>query len=51
MRFTTLAAAVALTAALPLSARAAEICGNGQDDDNDTLADEGCYPALTTLAV
>src|SRR5262245_47433606 len=37
--------AVALVA-LPLTASAAEICGNGQDDDADGLADEGCT-ALT----
>jgi len=27
---------------------AAEICGNSVDDDGDGLADEGCYPTLTT---
>jgi len=32
----------------PASARAAEICGNGQDDDGDGLLDEGCYSTLTT---
>jgi RHS repeat-associated protein len=30
------------------SASAAEICGNAVDDDGDDLADEGCYPGLTT---
>ena len=30
------------------SAHAAEICGNGIDDDADGLEDEGCYPTLTT---
>lgn len=29
-------------------AGAAEICGNAVDDDGDDLADEGCYPTLTT---
>jgi RHS repeat-associated protein len=29
-------------------ARAAEICGNGIDDDADDYTDEGCYPTLTT---
>jgi len=24
-------------------ARAAEICGDGLDNDNDSLADEGCF--------
>lgn len=37
---------VALVA--PLRADASEICGNGSDDDGDTYADEGCYPALAT---
>lgn len=31
-----------------LEARAAEICGNGIDDDGDLLVDEQCYPGLTT---
>lgn len=30
-------------------AHAAEICGNGIDDDADGIADEGCYPGLTTV--
>jgi hypothetical protein len=30
------------------SARAAEICGNDVDDDNNGMTDEGCYPSLTT---
>ncbi|MFN0251955.1 MAG: hypothetical protein ACKV2T_34080 [Kofleriaceae bacterium] len=29
-------------------AEAAEVCGNGLDDDADNLADEGCYPGLTS---
>ncbi|MGE0550196.1 MAG: hypothetical protein AB7O24_10095 [Kofleriaceae bacterium] len=29
-------------------ADAAEVCGNGADDDSDGTADEGCYPGLTT---
>lgn len=33
---------------LPAHARAAEICGNDVDDDANGLADEGCYPTLTT---
>ncbi len=33
---------------LPALAEAAEICGNGLDDDADSLTDEGCYPGLTT---
>jgi len=36
------------SSALAIDARAAEICGNGVDDDADGIADEGCYPALTT---
>ena len=31
-----------------LDADAAETCGNGVDDDADGIADEGCYPTLTT---
>src|SRR5512139_439964 len=27
---------------------AAEICGNGEDDDADGLADEGCAPSLVS---
>lgn len=30
------------------AASAAEICGNGVDDDGNGLTDEGCYPTLTT---
>jgi hypothetical protein len=40
-----------LTIALVLAATrvdAAEICGNATDDDGNGLADEGCYPTLTT---
>ena len=29
-------------------AGAAEICGNGIDDDSNLLVDEGCYPGLAT---
>jgi hypothetical protein len=43
-----LLAAVCLVSLLASSASAAEICGNGVDDDSDGLEDEGCYPALTT---
>ena len=35
-------------ASLVSSAAAAEICGNGIDDDSNGLVDEGCYPSLTT---
>ena len=34
--------------ATSLPARAAEICGNGVDDDADSLADEGCAPSLVS---
>ena len=44
----TLLCTLLATAALPRFASAAEICGNSIDDDNDGLADEGCYPTLTT---
>jgi hypothetical protein len=30
------------------SATGTEICGNGSDDNGDGVADEGCYPTLTT---
>ena len=33
---------------LASTAEAAEICGNGLDDDADNLADEGCYPGVVT---
>lgn len=39
-------AIVVLSLARP--AAAAEICGNGVDDDGDGLLDEGCFPGLTT---
>ncbi|HEY4056817.1 MAG TPA: hypothetical protein VGM39_09415, partial [Kofleriaceae bacterium] len=44
----TLLASIAILFLAATSAFAAEICGNGTDDDGDGLADEGCYPALTT---
>ena len=34
--------------AIAFEARAAEICGNGIDDDANNLVDEGCYPGLVT---
>jgi RHS repeat-associated protein len=43
-----LASLIAGAIALPTPLLAAEICGNGLDDDADNLADEGCYPTLTT---
>ncbi len=39
---------VLAASALSLDAHAAEICGNGLDDDADLLVDEQCYPGLTT---
>ncbi|MEO8698736.1 MAG: hypothetical protein ABI867_01800 [Kofleriaceae bacterium] len=47
MRVLTTLLAVSLVLASS-SVQAAEICGNGLDDDADGLADEGCYPTLTT---
>jgi hypothetical protein len=44
----TLLTGFALALVMTASANAAEICGNGLDDDADNLADEGCYPGLTT---
>ena len=38
---------IAITATA-LDASAAEICGNGIDDDLNNLVDEGCYPGLVT---
>lgn len=35
-------------AALASEARATEICGNGVDDDANSLVDEGCMPSETT---
>ncbi len=43
-----LASLIASALAVPTPLLAAEICGNGADDDADNLADEGCYPTLTT---
>ena len=43
-----LAALVALIVMSAGSAGAAEICGNGVDDDANGMADEGCMPAQTT---
>lgn len=43
-----LATLFATVLALPSTLLAAEICGNGLDDDADNLQDEGCYPAITT---
>ena len=34
--------------AICASADAAEICGDGLDNDGDLLVDEQCYPGLTT---
>jgi hypothetical protein len=40
---------IILTASVfTLEAHAAEICGNGIDDDADLLVDEQCYPGLAT---
>jgi hypothetical protein len=38
-------------AAAEAAAQAAEICGNGADDDADGFADESCYPGLTNPLV
>jgi hypothetical protein len=45
MKYKIILAAVLLA---PSLASAAEICGNGLDDNSNGLADEGCYPTLTT---
>jgi RHS repeat-associated protein len=37
-----------ITMAIAGTANAAEICGNGVDDDGDGNVDDGCYPSLTT---
>jgi RHS repeat-associated protein len=44
----TSAVAATLTLFANVANAAPEICGNGIDDDGDNLADEGCYPTLTT---
>jgi hypothetical protein len=41
--------AIALALVATQSARAADVCGNGVDDDADGETDEGCYPGLTTV--
>ncbi len=37
-----------MAVALSRDARAAEVCGNGLDDDSDGMADEQCFPTLTS---
>ncbi len=48
MRKQLLLAFVIATAMLAQRVEAAEVCGDGIDNDANTLVDEGCYPALTT---
>jgi hypothetical protein len=44
----TIGAVAAILVATTTSARAAEICGNGIDDDQNGQTDDGCYPSLRT---
>src|SRR2546430_16894932 len=38
------AALAAMYLFAPASASAAEVCGNGLDDNGNSMADEGCWP-------